>query len=157
MKTKILSLVSLVLISLSAFCQDVDSTKILQPLDQVEQKYILHFLSVMDKNDPEVFSLTLEFMPQYDSVGKELSNKLISFPKGITSGLMANGMRKLSWLREGEAAQFNDDMLIRIYPKLTNPWLIRQFNEIRDANFKARDNRLKAEADKIEQMIKLRQ
>lgn len=131
------------LFALFAVHAQVDSTRIEQTFT-TKQKYALHFLGSMDWSQTDVINLINEIRPQYDSAN---SDKVISIT--APSGLFADGMRQLSALPEGQASQYNEEMLDSIFPQISNLWLATRMQEIRAENWKQRDERNKATADRL--------
>lgn len=123
-----------------------DSTRISQTIT-LKQKYVLHFLGSMDWGNTDVINLLNEYRPQHDNLNNE---KVITVH--IPSGLVAEGMQRLSYLPEGMATQYNEDMAAALFPQITNPWLLNRMLAIRQANFEARDSRNKATAQRVEQI-----
>lgn len=133
----------------ASYCQDIDSTQIKQTIT-IKQKYVLHFLSTMDWSNTDVINVLNQFRPQYDTAGKETSDKLITI--STHSGTFADGMQRLSQLPEGQATQYNEEMMTAIFPQLTNGWLINRMLQIRNDNWAARDSRNHSTAIRIEQI-----
>ena len=133
------------LFSLGAFAQ-TDSSKITQTTTQ-KQLHVLHFLGAVDWSNTDVINLLIAFAPQYDSLD---NNKAITLT--IPSGLIAEGMQRLSQLPEGQANEYNLNMLAEVLPQITNPWLGSRMQIIQQVNFAARDHRIKTISNRVKQI-----
>jgi hypothetical protein len=117
--------------------QGVDSTRIPQTItmSQKYHEYILGFNS--NWGDVDMINYINQLRAQMDSTNKE---KPITVT--VPSGLIRDIFQSMSYQPEGQATQYNENILLALGNQITNPWLGAAIQLIRQANWDARDSKI---------------
>jgi hypothetical protein len=138
MKTYIIAI--LCLVSVSAFSQGVDSTRIPQTIT-LQQKYHVYCLGFNQGQWGQTDYIN--YLNDVRKVYSEVSDT-VSISVTVPSSLVRDLFYSMSRQPEGEATQYNEEIQAALGPQITNPWLGAQVNSIVQGNWDARDARIEA-------------
>lgn len=120
--------------------QGVDSTQIPQTitLPQKYQVYVLGF-NKGAWGTVDYFNYINQVRAQMDSVNAEKPIRVT-----VSSGLIRDLFQSMSYQPEGQATQYNENIQTLLGSQITNPWLGSAIYQIRQQNWNARDEKIKA-------------